>query len=95
MDDYTLASLFSSSTTSDRRVGVQSVVLRTTFLHVRFGLHRPYAGRAHGETSKYSTSLEIAINTANKFIAMSILSRPELLNQAALSISGHMTWAPI
>jgi hypothetical protein len=94
MDDYTLVNLLSSSTKSERRIGVQSVVLRTAFLHIRFGMHRPYAILAH-ETSKYATSLEIAINTADKLIAMSSLSRPELLNQAALGIYGHMTWAPI
>ena len=95
MDDYTLVSLLSSSSTSERRVGVQSAILRTAFLHIRFGMHRPYAILAHGETSKYATSLEIAINTANKLIALSSLFSPKLLNQAALGISGHMTWSPI
>jgi hypothetical protein len=95
IDDYTLVGLLASSTTSKRRIGVQSVVVRLAFLHIRFAMHRPYASLAHGETSKYTTSLEIAIKAADKLIMLSALARPEMLSQAALAVSGHMTWSPM
>ena len=58
---------------------MQSVVVRLAFLHIRFAMHRPYASLAHGETSKYLTSLEIAIKAADKLIMLSALARPEML----------------
>ena len=83
MDDYTVVSFLASSTTSKRRIAVQSVVTRAAFLHIRFAMHRPYASLAHGETSKYAKSLEISINAADKLIALSAHTRPEMLNCAA------------
>ncbi|KAI9455408.1 hypothetical protein F5148DRAFT_1324980 [Russula earlei] len=95
MDDYSLVSFLASSTTSKRRVGVQSVVVRTVFLLIRCTMHRPYASLAHGEGSKYATSLAIAVNAADKLIALSAHARPEMLNHAALAVPGHMTWGPL
>lgn len=95
MDDYSLASFLASSMTSKRRIGVQSVIVRTVFLHIRFTMHRPYASLAHGETSKYATSLEVAVHAADKLIALSAHAHPEMLNHAALAVPGHMTWGPL
>ncbi|KAH9996141.1 hypothetical protein BJV74DRAFT_877445 [Russula compacta] len=95
MDDYSLASFLASSTTSKRRIGVQSIIVRTVFLHIRFTMHRPYASLAHGETSKYATSLEVAVHAADKLIALSAQAHPEMLNHAALAVPGHMTWGPL
>jgi hypothetical protein len=90
MDDFTLVNFLASPTTSKRCIGVQSVVVRTAFLHVRFAIHRPYASLARSERSKYATSLEISINAAEKLIALSAHARPEMLNHTA--VSAHMSW---
>jgi hypothetical protein len=95
IDDYTVVSLLASPTTSKRRIGAMSFLVRAAYLHIRFAMHRRYAGLAHGETSKYATSLEIAINAADKLIMTSTLGRPEMLNQAGLCVTGHMNWAPM
>jgi hypothetical protein len=95
IDDYTVVNFLSSSTTSKLRIAVQSVALRAACLHVRFAMHRPYASLAHGETSKYVTSLKTSINAANKLIELSAHSRPEILNNAALAVSGHLSWGPV
>jgi hypothetical protein len=95
MNDHTVVSFLSSSTTSKRRIAVLSVVVRAAFLHIRFAMHRPYASLAHGETSKYATSLEISINAAEKLIALSAHARPDILNSPALNVSSHISWGPV
>src|SRR6266851_571020 len=95
MDDYSLVSFLASSITSKRRIGVQSVILRTVFLHIRFTMHRPYASLAHGEASKYATSLDISVDAADSLIALTAQARPEMLSHAALAVPGHMTWGPL
>jgi hypothetical protein len=95
MDDYSLVSFLTSSITSKRRIGVQSVIVRTKFLHIRFTMHRPYASLTHGETSKYAPSLEIAVHAAENLIALTAHARPEMLTHAALAVPGHMTWGPL
>ena len=95
MDDYSLVSFLTSSITSKRRIGVQSVIVRTKFLHIRFTMHRPYASLTHGETSKYTPSLEIAVNAADNLIALTAHARPEMLTHSALAVPGHMTWGPL
>lgn len=90
MDDYTLGNLLSSPTTSKQCLAVQSLVVRTAFLHVRFAMHRPYASLARSERSKYATSLKIPINAAERLIALSSHTRPEVLNHAAAS--AHLSW---
>jgi len=95
LGDYSLANSLASSTTSKRRLGVQSVVVRTVFLHIRFTMHRPYASLAHGEGSKYAPSLDISVNAAEKLIALSAHARPEMLNHTALAVTSHMTWCPL
>ena len=95
LDDYSLVSFLTSSITSKRRIGVQSVIVRTKFLHIRFTMHRPYASLTHGETSKYAPSLEIAVTAADNLIALTVHARPEMLTHAALAVPGHMTWGPL
>ena len=95
MDDYSLVSFLTSPITSKRRMGVQSVIVRTKFLHIRFTMHRPYASLTHGETSKYAPSLEIAALAADNLIALTAHARPEMLTHAALAVPGHMTWGPL
>ena len=95
LDDYTVVSLLPSPITSKRHRGVMSVVVRAAYLHIRFAMHRRYAGLAHGETSKYATSLEIAINAADKLIMTSTLGTPEMISQAGLGVTGHLNWAPM
>jgi len=95
MDDYSLVSFLASPITSKRRIGVQSVNVRATFLHIRFTMHRPYASLAHSETSKYAMSLEIAVNAADNLIALTAHARPEMLTHAALAVPGHMTFGPL
>ena len=95
IDDHTIVSFLASSTTSKLRIAVQSVVIRAASLHVRFAMHRPYASLAHGETSKYATSLKTSINAADKLIELSAHARPEILNNAALAVSSHMSWGPV
>jgi hypothetical protein len=95
MDDYTVVSFLSSSTKSKRCIAVQSVVIRAAFLHIRFAMHRPYASLAHGETSKYATSLEISIKAAETLIALSAHTRPEMLNRAPPNVTSHMSWGPV
>jgi hypothetical protein len=98
IDDYTVFDLLASPTTSKRRTGVLSVLVRAAYLHIRFAMHQRYVtyvglAHAHGKTSKYATSLEIAINAANKLIRTSALGTPEIINQAGLGLTGHMNWA--
>ncbi|KAF8494457.1 hypothetical protein F5888DRAFT_660765 [Russula emetica] len=93
MDDYTLVNFLASPTTSKRCMGVQSLVFRAGFLHVRFAIHRPYASLARSERSKYATSLDISINVAEKLIALSAHARPEMLNHT--TVSTHMSWCPM
>lgn len=90
MDDYTLVNFLASSTTHKRCIGVQSLVVRTAFLHIRFAMHRPYASLARNERSKYATSLGIPIKAAERLIALSAHTRPEMLNHTAVSM--HMSW---
>jgi hypothetical protein len=95
LDDYSLIRFLTSSITSKRRIGVQSVIVRTKFLHIRFTMHRPYASFTPGEASKYMPSLEIAVNAADNLIALTAHVRPEMLTHSALAVPGHMTWGPL
>ncbi|KAJ7477152.1 fungal-specific transcription factor domain-containing protein [Mycena galericulata] len=99
LDEYRLARNLASSNPATRRLGVQSVIIRTSYYHIRFTLHRPYASAnaskmANGELPKSAQSLEIAVNAADKLITMTGQSRPDFLNSSALSVPGHMNWGP-
>jgi hypothetical protein len=90
MDGYTLVNFLASPMTSKRCMGVQSIVVRAAFLHVRFAMHRPYASFARSERSKYAKSLEVSFNAAEKLIALTAHARPETHNHKAVSM--HMSW---
>ena len=53
VDEFRLARALASEDPSDMRLGVLSVILRTSYYHIRFTLHRPYAAAAHDEPSPY------------------------------------------
>jgi hypothetical protein len=91
MDGYALVNCLTSPTVSKRCIGVQSIVVRTAFLHVRFATHRHYASLVRSERSKYMKSLEISFEAAEKLIALSSHARPETLNHTAVSM--HMSWS--
>ncbi|KAI0314000.1 hypothetical protein OF83DRAFT_1165379 [Amylostereum chailletii] len=94
MDDYRLRAHLASATTAERRTGVQSMVVRTAFLHIRFTMHRPYASRAR-ELPQYAYSRDTAVSAAEKLIALSSSARPEILSNTALAVPGHMSWGPL
>ncbi|KAJ7667601.1 hypothetical protein DFH06DRAFT_1183020 [Mycena polygramma] len=101
LDEYRLARNLASSNLATRRLGVQSVIVRTSYYHIRFTLHRPYANastnlsKMNGELPKSAQSLEIAVNAADKLITMTAQSRPDFLtNSAFAGGAGHMNWGP-
>ncbi|KAJ7047779.1 fungal-specific transcription factor domain-containing protein [Mycena alexandri] len=101
LDEYRLARNLASSNLSTRRLGVQSVIIRESYYHIRFTLHRPYASAATSSKlsagdvpTKSAQSLEIAVNAADKLITMTGQSRPDFLSNSALAVPGHMNWGP-
>ncbi|KAJ7122854.1 fungal-specific transcription factor domain-containing protein [Mycena epipterygia] len=99
LDEYRLARNLASPNLATRRLGVQSVIIRTSYYHIRFTLHRPYASanlpKSPGvEQLKSAQSLEIAVNAADKLITMTGQSRPDFLANSALAVPGHMNWGP-
>ena len=86
LDDYGVTKSLGSPVTSVRRLGVQSVIIRTAYQHIRFTLHRPYA--------YLRSSLEIAVSAAGKLIHLVGQTRPEFLSNSALAVPGHMNWGP-
>ncbi|KAG6813444.1 hypothetical protein H0H92_010778 [Tricholoma furcatifolium] len=106
LDEYRVARSLASPNTATRRFGVQSVIIRTSYYHIRFTLHRPYAsanpsaGLSNNKSSssadppKSAQSLEIAVGAADKLITMVGQSRPDFLANSALAVPGHMSWGP-
>jgi hypothetical protein len=101
LDEYRMARSLASPNTAVRRVGVQSVVVRASFYHIRFSLHRPYASSPTGlpggkqiDSLKAAQSLEIAVSAADKLITIVTQSRPDFLANSALAVPGHMSWGP-
>ncbi|KAG5654658.1 hypothetical protein H0H81_009906 [Sphagnurus paluster] len=108
LDEYRVARSLASQNAATRRIGVQSVIIRTSYYHIRFTLHRPYAsagvhpspGLSNGksttssDTPKSAQSLEIAVGAADKLITMVGQSRPDFLANSALAVPGHMSWGP-
>ncbi|KAG0698840.1 fungal-specific transcription factor domain-containing protein [Suillus ampliporus] len=43
LDEFRIARALASPDTITRRLGVQSVIIRSSYFHIRFTLHRPYA----------------------------------------------------
>lgn len=104
LDEYRLARSLASTNVAVRRLGVQSVIIRTSYYHIRFTLHRPYASASVNpsgkskpssiEPSKSAQSLEIAVGAADKLITMTGQSRPDFLANSSLAVPGHMNWGP-
>lgn len=90
LDEYHIARALASDQPSIRRTGVQSIIIRTSFYHIRFTLHRPYttAGRMKEK------SLESAIAAADSVIALIGQTRPDFLANRTLNVPGHMSWGP-
>lgn len=55
LDEYRVARALASPIPADMRLGVQSVLLRTSYYHIRFTLHRPYAAAAHDQVETNSS----------------------------------------
>lgn len=107
LDEYRVARNLASPNTAIRRLGVQSVIIRTSYYHIRFTLHRPFASANNNlstspisgktsslDSSKTAQSLEIAVSAADKLITMVGQSRPDFLSNSALAVPGHMNWGP-
>ncbi|PPR02439.1 hypothetical protein CVT24_001988, partial [Panaeolus cyanescens] len=104
LDEFRVARSLASSNVSVRRLGVQSVIIRTSYYHIRFTLHRPYAstspnssttnGKPSIDPAKSAQSLEIAVGAADKLITMVGQSRPDFLANSSLAVPGHMNWGP-
>lgn len=107
LDEYRLARSLASPLPEVMRIGVQSIILRTSYYHIRFSLHRPYAAAAHDvqrRASKkkgnsimsehMSQSLDTAVNAADKLIQLVGQARPDLLANSSLAVPGHMHWGP-
>ncbi|KAM6495681.1 Fungal specific transcription factor domain containing protein [Amanita muscaria] len=107
LDDFRIARSLASPNLNAQRLGVQSVIIRTSYHHIRFTLHRPYASLAASanpstgnsknpspDSSKFALSLEIAVSAAEKLIAMVGHIRPDHLAKTSLAVPAHMNWAP-
>lgn len=107
LDEYRLARSLASPLPEQMRLGVQSIIVRTSYYHIRFTLHRPYAAAAHDvqrRSSKkkgnsvmsehMSQSLDTAVNAADKLIQLVGQARPDLLANNALAVPGHVHWGP-
>ncbi|KAF9468850.1 fungal-specific transcription factor domain-containing protein [Collybia nuda] len=107
LDEYRVARSLASPNTAIRRLGVQSVIIRTSYYHIRFTLHRPYASAttpsaglnakagASVDPPASAQSLEVAVGAADKLITMVSQSRPDFLANSSLAVPGHMTWGPL
>ncbi|KAG6331659.1 hypothetical protein ID866_7430 [Astraeus odoratus] len=122
LDEFRVARSLASPDVIARRLGVQSVIIRTSYYHIRFTLHRPYASApsagvkaskdgdkesppAAGDSTstnnskdtkdiKAANSLDIAVGSADKLIALVGQARPDFLANASLAVPGHMNWGP-
>ncbi|EJC98892.1 uncharacterized protein FOMMEDRAFT_113458 [Fomitiporia mediterranea MF3/22] len=94
LDEYRLARSLASPDPADMRLGVLSVIIRTSYYHIRFTLHRPYAAAAHDHPSqqpstsgsasqehhaRMAQSLDTAAVAADKLIQLVAQARPEVL----------------
>jgi hypothetical protein len=52
LDEFQMARALAGPMPSVMRLGVQSIILRTSCYHIRFTLHRPYAAAAHDLTAQ-------------------------------------------
>ena len=102
LDEFRVARSLASPNLAVRRIGVQSIIIRASYYHIRFTLHRPYSfnsstlvGKSPSvDASKAAQSLEIAVNGAERLITMVGQSRPDILANASLAVPAHMNWGP-
>ncbi|KAF9452002.1 hypothetical protein P691DRAFT_722737 [Macrolepiota fuliginosa MF-IS2] len=104
LDEYRVARSLASPNLAVRRLGVQSIIIRTSYYHIRFTLHRPHASSVNSSTgtgkssnmdaNKTAQSLEIAVSAAEKLITMVGQSRPDIIANASLAVPAHMNWGP-
>lgn len=105
LDEYRVARSLASPNLAVRRLGVQSIIIRTSYYHIRFTLHRPYASTSvdnvaatgkpsNLDASKTAQSLEIAVSAAEKLITMVGQSRPDIIANVSLAVPAHMNWGP-
>ncbi|KDQ64995.1 hypothetical protein JAAARDRAFT_64792 [Jaapia argillacea MUCL 33604] len=110
LDDFNVARYLASRDVPTRRIGVQSVIIRTSYHHIRFSLHRPYASSTADSSSDsgkpltsksrsltlspQQQSLEIAVQHARQLIHLVSQARPDFLANSSLAVPGHMNWGP-
>ncbi|KAF7978315.1 hypothetical protein HWV62_925 [Athelia sp. TMB] len=93
LDGYQLTRSLASSIPATRRIGVQSLVIRTCFNHIRFTLHRPYTSSV-GRMSRTVHSFEAAVKAADQVITLIGHSRADLLANPTLAVPGHLSLGP-
>jgi hypothetical protein len=101
LDEYRTARNLASQNFNLRRLGVQSIIIRTSYYHIRFTLHRPFASSLpnglKGRTvdpHNCAQSLEIAVSAADKLINLIGQAHPDFLSNTSVAIPGHMNWGP-
>lgn len=71
LNEYDTARSLSSTDIGERRLAVQSIIMRLSFYRIRFTLHRPYANTSAGkDSSPVTQSLETAVAAADKVVSM-------------------------
>ncbi|KAG8747502.1 hypothetical protein FRC10_000638 [Ceratobasidium sp. 414] len=94
MDDYRLASLLSSRSSSSLRLGVQSLCIRALAYHIKFTLHRPFTTPQIRRDARTSASCDASIVAADKLIHLLTTSRPDFMSNPLLAVPGHISWGP-
>jgi len=107
LDEFRIARALASPDTVVRRLGVQGVIIQTSYYHIRFTLRRPYApssplpplssgDKAENDpiAERQANRLDIAVGSADKLITLVDHARPDFLANASLAIPGHMSWSP-
>ncbi|KAH8104985.1 hypothetical protein DFH11DRAFT_1836297, partial [Phellopilus nigrolimitatus] len=89
LDEYRLARALASPIPADMRLGVLSVLVRTSFYHIRFTLHRPYAtapaptpppapapAQNHEHHARTAQALDTAASAADRLIQLVAQATP-------------------
>lgn len=103
LDESCIVRYLSSPVVSIRRLGVQSIVLLSSYYHMRFTLHRTYAGPSR-TLSDSSQSLDIAVNAADRLISLAAQTSQEFValesgipigsTHTLPHVHGHLNWRP-
>jgi hypothetical protein len=94
VDDYHLASLLSSQSLPARRMGVQSLCIRSLGYHIKFTLHRPFTTPQIRRDARTTASYDASIVAADKLIHLLTASRPDFMSNPLLAVPGHISWGP-